>query len=493
MTNGYRNPVIPGFFPDPSACRVGDEYFLVASSFTYFPGVPIFRSSNLVDWTQIGNVLDRPSQLDLSTTEHYSSGGIFAPTLRHHDGRFWMITTTLDAGGLSMFFVTAEDPAGPWTDPTFVPLVGIDPDLAWDGDGNCWVHFSLAGIHRCRIDDRTGAVLDGPEQTWSGTGLAYPEAPHLYERDGAWYLMIAEGGTERGHAVSIARGPSPTGPWESCPTNPILTHRSSDRPIQNTGHGDIVDAPDGSSWMVLLGVRPAGLTPRFHVMGRETFLVPVEWNDGWPMVDPVDLDMEVRPPGGGSPVPRSRRYEFGASVLGPEWVALRRPPSSFTSLEPTRGLVIDGTTTSLDDPASSFVGVRQQHRRCRIRTEVAVAADGDAGLVMMMDETAHYEVAVVGASIVARLRLGTIRSIVGEAPRPDGRVVLRMETDDHPSGPDTVRLGFEHDGEFRVLAELDGRYLSTEVQGGFIGRTIGLFASCCAAEFGWFDYADLET
>jgi beta-xylosidase len=206
--DGYRNPVLPGFHPDPSVCRVGDEYFLVTSTFTWFPGVPIFRSRNLVDWTPIGHVLDRPSQLDLGVTHGWGSMGVYAPTLRHHDGRFFMITTNVTHGGARNFFVTADDPAGPWSEPVMVGVAGIDPDLAWDADGTCWLHFSRAvDIARCRIDDTTGAVLDGPEPTWSGTGLQYPEAPHLYERDGTWYLMIAEGGTHEGHAVSIARGP----------------------------------------------------------------------------------------------------------------------------------------------------------------------------------------------------------------------------------------------------------------------------------------------
>ena len=257
--------------------------------------------------------------------------------------------------------------------------------------------------------------------------MAYPEAPHLYERDGVWYLLIAEGGTERGHAVSIARGPAPIGPWESCPANPILSHRSTDRPIQNTGHADIVDAPDGSSWMVLLGVRPAGVTPRFHVLGRETFLTAVEWVDGWPRVAPVELDSDVRPPGPGTPAAPFRRYEFDQPALGPEWLALRRPPSSFTSLDPSGRLVIDGTSSSLDDPDASYVGIRQQDLRCRARTEVVTAHDGDAGLAVIMDDTAHYEVAVVGTSIVARLRLDTLRSTLGEAPRPGrpGRLAHR--------------------------------------------------------------------
>ena len=164
-------------------------------------------------------------------------------------------------------------------------VLGIDPDLAWDDDGNCWVHCSAGGggILRYRIDDRTGDVLDGPVLAWTGTGLQFPEAPHLFSRDDWWYLLIAEGGTERGHAVSIARAPSPIGPWESCPANPILSHRSTDHPVQNTGHGDLVEAVDGSWWMVLLGTRPRGITPGYHVLGRETFLVPVDWVDGWPV------------------------------------------------------------------------------------------------------------------------------------------------------------------------------------------------------------------
>jgi xylan 1,4-beta-xylosidase len=175
--SGYRNPVIPGFHPDPSVCRVGDDYFLVTSTFTYFPGVPIFRSRNLVDWIQIGNVLDRRAQLDLRSTQRNTSLGVFAPTLRHHDDRFWMITTVCThEGGLRNLYVTAQDPAGRWSDPIGVDVFGIDPDLAWDDDGNCWVHTALGAISRCRIDDHTGEVLDAPTTTWSGTGLQYPEA-----------------------------------------------------------------------------------------------------------------------------------------------------------------------------------------------------------------------------------------------------------------------------------------------------------------------------
>lgn len=496
---GYSNPVIPGFHPDPSVCRVGDEYFLAVSSFTYFPGVPIFRSSNLVDWTQLGNALDRPSQLDLSGTELTASLGIFAPTLRHHDGRFWMITTVYRApGGPDSFFVTADDPAGPWSEPTSLAIPGIDPDIAWDDEGNCWVSFSSGprGVFRCRIDTETGEVLDGPEPTWSGTGLQYPEAPHLFERDGLWYLLIAEGGTERGHAVSIARGPSPTGPWEGCPANPILSHRSTDRPIQNTGHADLVEATDGSWWMVLLATRPRGGSPMFHVLGRETFLTPVEWVDGWPVVEPVERSVGRRPPGPAAAKSVAGREDFDGPTLDPRWLAVRRPPQELARLDRRPGhLTVLGDEATLDDPRPAFVGRRQQHERCRASTAVEAGDSDEAGIAVRMDERAHYEVAVIVDRVVAQARIGPLTSEVAAAPSPGPSVVLFVETKDGGfSAPDRVVLGYQDSsGADQVLARLDGRYLSTEVAGGMLGRVIGLYAVGGEAHFDWFEYHEVES
>ncbi|MDX3410573.1 glycoside hydrolase family 43 protein, partial [Streptomyces sp. ME02-6977A] len=286
----YDNPVISGFHPDPSVCRVGDDYYLVCSSFEYFPGLPLFHSKDLVHWEQIGNVLDRPGQLPLPVPGAKASGGLYAPTIRHHDGRYWVINTNIDGGG--NFVVSARRPEGPWRDPVWIDLPGIDPDLAWEEDGTCWCAFSgpEGGINMARIDPVEGTVLEQPFVTWSGSGLKYPEAPHLYRIGDWWYLLIAEGGTERGHSVSVARSRSPRGPWQGAPSNPLLSHSGTPRPIQNTGHADLVEAPDGSWWMVLLGVRPRGFTPDVHVLGRETFLTPVEWDaDGWPLLPAHEL------------------------------------------------------------------------------------------------------------------------------------------------------------------------------------------------------------
>lgn len=491
-TETYANPVIAGFHPDPSVCRVGDEYFLAASSFTYWPGVPMFRSRDLVDWTQIGNALDRPSQLDLSRATPLESLGVFAPTLRHHDGRFWMITTVFTPAGPDNLFVTAEDAAGPWSEPVRVSIAGIDPDLAWADDGVCWVHHSDGQrIQRCAIDTGTGEVLDGPEPTWSGTGSQFPEAPHVFQKDGTWYLLIAEGGTERGHGVSIARGPSPTGPWEGHPANPILTHRSTDRPIQNTGHADLVEATDGSWWMVLLGTRPRGGSPGWFVLGRETFLAPVRWADGWPQVDPVELTVAQRPPGPSDASPAAHHDDFDAPVLDPRWVSVRRPHADVASLDARPGwLTLRGSDATLDSWFPTFLGRRQQHERFRATTLVDRGSATEAGLCLRMDDRHHYEVGVTADRIVVRARIGPLCDVVAAVDRPPGPVELIVETAPARLVPDRVHLGYlDAAGAPQVLATLDGRYLSTEVAGGMTGRVVGPYAIGGDAAFDRFSYA----
>jgi beta-xylosidase len=487
----FCNPVLPGFYPDPSVCRVGEDYFLVTSSFAYFPGVPIFRSNNLVDWDQLGHVLDRPSQLDLMDTRGSLSEGIFAPTVRFRDDRFWMITTNATDSGGTAFFVTATDPAGPWSDPVPVDIDGIDPDIAWDEHGACWVHFSTASsIDRVCIDDETGKVLEARVTTWSGTGLQYPEAPHLFQRDGIWYLMIAEGGTESGHGVSIARGPSPVGPWESCPANPIISHRSTDRPIQNTGHADLVEAPDGSWWMVLLGTRPAGSSPGFHVLGRETFLVPVDWVDGWPVVAELLPEMTRRPPGPLEIASESDRDDFDSASLDPSWIGVRRSPRLFASLAERPGwLTVRGEADTLDDFYPTMVGRRQQHHRFVARAAVDLPPAGEAGLTVYLDEKHHAEIGVRDDVIVVSVRIGPARTTLAQVPRPAGPVTLRIEAKPGGQEPDRLEFGFQ-DGAGNVtnLAEIDGRYFSTQVATGFTGRMLGMYAVSCLAAFDWFEY-----
>ena len=486
------NPVIPGCHPDPSICRVGDDYYLVCSSFEYFPGVPIFHSTDLVSWQQIGNVLERHEQLRLESAP--ASLGTFAPTLRYHNGQFWMITTNLfDRGN---FWVTAEDPAGPWSDPVLVEIAGIDPDLAWDNHGSCWITYS--GIGQIRVDDSTGVVLEGPTPQWSGTGLQYPEAPHLYEIDGTWYLLIAEGGTERGHAVSIARGPSPSGPWEGCPANPILSHRSTDLPIQNIGHADLVQAVDSSWWLVCLGTRPRGMTPSWHVLGRETFLAPVEWRHGWPVVAQISDSVTGPDVDGASitqPRPWTGRDNFDEPALDPAWISVRRRRDEDWSLDERPGwLVLHGSAEGMDGTLPVFVGRRQDALTVKFVTSVTTGGFGntaanEAGLCLRMDERHHVEVTLVDGEIVARAQAGDLTTELGRARTASDTARLSIEAaaGSDTSGPDELRLSYrDADGEAE-LGRLDGRYLSTEVAGGFTGRVCGIYAVGGSAAFDWFD------
>src|SRR5665647_104448 len=313
-------PVLPGFHPDPSVCRVDDVYYLACSSFEYAPGVPLFRSPDLRTWEPLGHALDRSSQLDLTGAD--ASGGIYAPTLRHHDDQFWMITTNVTDGG-GHLLVTAPDPAGRWSDPVRFPaLAGIDPDLAWDATGTCWLTWSgthpetgAHGILQAPVDPARGEAIGETRRLWSGTGGKAPEAPHLYEIEGVWYLLISEGGTERGHAVTVARGPAPDGPFRGDDQNPVLTRRGTDRAVQATGHADLVQRSDGSWAMVHLGVRPVGASQHMEVLRRPDGAHP-EVDHRPRAVGPLH---EVGVPGGlhGPVCPPAR--EYGVLVVAAEW------------------------------------------------------------------------------------------------------------------------------------------------------------------------------
>nr|WP_097184070.1 glycoside hydrolase family 43 protein [Blastococcus haudaquaticus] len=470
-------PVVPGFHPDPSVVRVGNTYWMVVSSFEYAPGVPLFRSTDLVTWQQAGHVLARPSQLDVSAAP--GSGGITAPTIRFHDGRFWMITTNLADGGWQVL-VHAEDPLGPWSEPVRLTEVrGIDPDLAWDDDGTLLVTYAgfgaggPAGLVQQAVDLETGAALTERRHVWQGTGGRFPEGPHLYRIGEYWYLLIAEGGTERGHAVTIARGTSPSGPFEPCPHNPLLTHRGIESPVQNTGHSDLVQRPDGSWAIVFHGVRPRGASPQFHVLGRETFAAEVTWEDGWPRIGawlvPTTDAVEVE--------------ELDGPALPDSWVSPRRFPEELL----TRSDAGWRVSAADPDPASDelfFAGRRQEHLVARARA-VVDASEGVGGLSVRMDARHHLDLEVDGDRVRAVAHVGVLRQVLGETTVATGDVVLEIRAvpdEGHFSstalGPDQLVAGLVGgDGGFTELGRLDGRYVSTEVAGGMTGRLLGVWCS----------------
>jgi xylan 1,4-beta-xylosidase len=497
----YANPVLTGFYPDPSVCRVGADYYLVNSSMECFPGVPISHSRDLIHWRQIGNCLTRSSQLALGRC--VSSAGILAPTLRHHAGVFYLITTNVAARG--NFFVTARDPAGPWSEPLWLEADGIDPSLFFDEDGR--VYFtcqSRDGAMQSTIDLETGRLQSPLRVIWPGTGGAYPEAPHLYHINGVYYLMMSEGGTEYGHMVTIARSASPWGPFESCPRNPVMTHRSNGvLPIQSVGHADLVQAPDGRWWAVCLGVRPNGYPPCHH-LGRETFLAPVAWDaDGWPVMGRngrIDLEMEIpgwqEQPWEQEPI----RDEFDERELHPRWNFLRNPHAEDWSLTERPGsLRLKGSAVTLDDVDSpAWVGRRQQHFDCEVWTALDFAPQNDgeeAGLSVRTNETHHYEIAITREEselcLIVRRRIGSLRVVTAKVVLNGSHVQLGLRAD-----KDTYTFGYREDdrSEPHWLASGETRYLSTEVAGGFTGVYLGVYSTgsgrpCVApADFEWFDY-----
>jgi alpha-N-arabinofuranosidase len=469
MSTTFANPVLPGFQPDPSICRVGDDYYLATSSFELFPGLPIHHSRDLVNWRLIGHALERPTQIDLSRT--LSSKGIFAPTLRHHHGRFYLICT--DVGGVGNFILHATHPAGPWSDPVLVPIDGIDPSLCFH-NGFVFLTWSAPeqrGIMGAQIDPDTGRLLAAPALWWRGTGGKYPEGPHLYHRGGWYYLLISEGGTEAGHMITVARSRQPAGPYESAPCNPLLTHRSLDHPLQSTGHGDLVQVRDGSWWMVFLATRPLGYHP-MHNLGRETCLAPVDWPEGgWPsVVTPLPLALPMPP---GEPLP----FDPAANP----WVFRRTPPTALASATVSEaGCRLPCLPSTLDDVAPCALLARRQTAfdvifAAEVRLEPGEPGDA-AGLAVVMNERHHATILLTrgpdGLFIVVHQRVGELRAELARHRVEGEPAALRVRAQ-------AQSYHFELAGQegWSELAVVSTRHLSTELTGGFTGVLLGLHAT----------------
>ena len=514
----FRNPIIPGFYPDPSICRVGEDYYLVTSTFEYFPGVPIFHSRDLVHWQQIGHVLDRPSQLDLDGIK--PSHGIYAPTIRYHDGTFYMITTNVGKRG--NFVVTATDPAGPWSDPFWLDdAPGIDPSLLFDDDGRAYYTGNReppSGRSRFpghreiwlqELDLKTMQLAGEKHVLWDGAcGGVHAEGPHLYKIDGLYYLMIAEGGTGHDHAVTIARSETITGPYHSNPRNPILTHRhlGLDYPIVNTGHADIVQTQDGEWWMVLLASRPYG--GYYRNLGRETFLTPVRWEDGWPVVSPGSGRIEFSYAAPDLPEHRcpapAACDNFETDGLAFQWNFLRTPREPSWSLTERPGYLRlrlrPQAITRWENP--SFVGRRQQHLHFVARTVLEFTPQDEneaAGIVLLQNNDFHFRCVLTlehGDTVIqlVRRRAGQ-EEILGKKPVSGRRLYVRVEAVEQD-----YSFYFATSPEaWETLAEkVDGRILSTDLARSFVGAYIGMYASSNGresenvADFYWFEYVGVR-
>jgi xylan 1,4-beta-xylosidase len=496
FSQGYTNPIISGFYPDPSVCRVGDDYYLVNSTFEFFPGVPIFHSNDLVNWKQIGHCLTRPSQLDLK--ECRVSGGIYAPTIRYHEGMFYMITTNVSGNG--NFMVQTDNPAGEWSDPIWLKQQGIDPSLYFE-NGKCYLTSNPGNcIYLSEINPQTGEQLTESRAIWTGTGGRYPEGPHIYKKDGWYYLLISEGGTEYGHKVTIARSRSIYGPYDSNPANPILTHsnvNAQSNPIQGTGHAEIIQAHDGKWWMFCLGFRPqSGL---HHMLGRETFLAPVSWEENaWPVVNgdgTIDLKMNVATLPLRAQAPEPSTTDFNTKKLGFEWNYLRNPISENYSLTERKGyLRLMTTTQKLDDISSpTFIGRRQQHIDFVSSTSLELQngqPNDEAGITVFMNNESHYDLLIRQKAkgeqvLVLRYRLGVLVH-EEQFEIPNGEVSLQVKGD-----KDYYSFGYSLETEKYIpIGKMNTRFISSESAGGFTGIYIGLFAS--SAKSSSRAYADFD-
>ncbi|MDO4757882.1 MAG: family 43 glycosylhydrolase [Rikenellaceae bacterium] len=504
----YRNPILAGFYPDPSICRKGEDYFLVCSSFAYWPAIPIFHSRDLVHWQSLGHVIDRPSQLTLKEGLRLS-GGIYAPAITYnpHTELFYLITTDVD--GIGNFVVTTPDPrTTPWSDPIPLPKVGgIDPSLffdedgrgylvhndapaaepQWDGHRAIWLH-EFDGATCTTVGERR-LILDGGIDP--ATKPVWIEGPHLYKIEGRYYLMAAEGGTSVNHSEVILSAERPEGPYTAAPHNPILTQRdlSENRPnkITSVGHADLIETPDGAWYVLFLGCRPYE-SNHYHT-GRESFLLPVTWSEGYPTILPrgeaVPIVVEKRDlQPAGEPLTGNFRWQTDfAEGLASRFLMVRTPQSAFYTTD-RHGLHItptDRLITNKTNPA--FVGIRQQHTAFETEIELLYNPSEGAfgGLCCFQNEAHHLLFGLTRSQgmpqlIVQRVAQGEKELLV--AVPLDERMVRKPITLRLIGNGAWITLQAEADrATFEPITELYASFLSTESAGGFTGVVIGPYAA----------------
>jgi len=504
----YQNPILAGFYPDPSIVRVDDTFYMVNSSFSYFPGIPIFRSTDLVNWQSLGYVLNRPSQLSVEGAG--MSRGIYAPTIRYHQGTFYVITTGVEAGG--NFIVTSSDPSGPWSDPYPLPEInGIDPSMFFADNGKVYITHNGSPVgeplyngHRAiwmwEFDLNAMAVIDGSGRVVVDGGVdisqqpIWIEGPHLYKVADWYYLLCAEGGTAENHSAVVFRSRSLDGEFVPFEGNPILTQRHLDpqreNPVATTGHADFVQNIDGSWWAVFLATR--NYDQRFYNTGRETFLLPVEWHDGWPRILDGDnaVPHRLKAP---AKVQRTNnadvmtgnftwREDFNDTVLSWHWNTLRTGNSRWYSLNAGAGIRMEPQSLTLTDlQQPSFIARRQQHQTYRATTALSLpeVSGVQAGISAFQSERAHYFFFVEKSHEGYRLGLELVdqgvRRMLKTQPLPFAVPVTHIEMEITAEQGRISFSYFHEDGARTVMAEnLDATVLSTQRAGGFVGSFVGL-------------------
>lgn len=512
-TGSYRNPVLAGYYPDPSVVRVGKDFYLVNSTFSWFPGIPVFHSRDLVHWRQIGNAIDRPGQLDF--TRLGMSRGVFAPDISFHDGRFYIVTTCVDCGG--NFVITTRDPSGPWSDPVWLPSVeGIDPSLFFDADGSAWIINNRAPIgtprydgHRAlwveRFDPVALKMLGDPRMIVDGgvdpaTKPVWIEGPHIFRTRGRYYVTAAEGGTAVAHSQVVFRADLVDGPYTPAPptVNPILTQRDLDplrpAPITSAGHADLVELADGRWWATFLATRP--YRADLYNTGRETYLLPVTWKDGWPTIlargvaIPTVSRAPALPDGPYTAPPMTgsfaMRDDFTGTALSPGWMTMRTPKQLPWHVA-DGALSLEARVEGIGDHGQpSFVARRQAHANASMSTSLVFrpSEGAEAGLAAVQDDDHFLGIALTRSG--GRLAIRAFRR--GAAGEPTtGRTLALMRIAAAAGAPVRLRVvarGGRYDLDYALgtgpwvpaARRVDGTNLSTARAGGFTGTMIGPFA-----------------
>ena len=490
-----RNPILPGWYSDPSVCRVGEDYWLVTSTFGYYPGVPLFHSRDLVNWEQVGNILNRPSQLPHLTGQSIDRGGVYAPDISYNprNKTYYMITTDVGKGH---FYVTTKDPRGKWSDPVWLPEIGgIDPSFFFDDDGKAYIVHkedtegqpkwsNHRAIRIIRFDTETGRTFGedmpfreegvGPEEQ-----LARDEGPHIYKIDGKYYLICAEGGTSWAHSEVCYRADSVLGPYTRWARNPMLTQRllkpNPRYGVTCTGHVSMVQRPQGDWWAVFLGCRPwAGGTEQ---LGRETFLMPVKWSkDNFPY---ITMTRDTIPLSIGETL-RYKEEDGQCAWSDPRWMSLRGTIPGMKVVDGRLSLPCSQVrSTSLLTP--SYFCRRIQHHQFTVKTQMLFTprdSSESAGLLIFKNEKHQYFFCRTQKGLELRRMAGEDKcDVMASAELPDyvTRIYLKAEC----LGT-TYSFSYRYEGsgvdDWTPVAEnVDAGFVSSKV-GGFTGTTIGMYA-----------------
>ena len=522
-TKTFQNPIIEGFAPDPSICRVGDDFYLINSTFEYFPGIPIYHSTDLVNWKLIANALHDPAQVNMDTIN--SSSGIHAPTIRYHDGLFYIITTNNLNGKMVNFIITAKDPKGPWSEAYILTdAPGIDPSLFFDDDGKVWYtgmwvppdpeFDGQAEIWLQELDMEKMDLVGEKHYLWRGAcDGTWAEGPHIYKRNGYYYLLIAEGGTLHNHAVTIAISKNIKGPYQSNERNPILTHRhlSINYPIIAVGHADMIEWEGDQWYMVALGFRP--IDGQYKNLGRETYLIPVQWETepfwwkeeklSWPVCSPQSGKVELEFP---LPIPETRQQRlqqftdnFDEATLHPEWNFRRTPKQTFYSLSDQNGVLRLRLQPGFiaRQGQYSFAGIRQRHFQMEASTKVqfSPADKEEAGMIAIQNDRSAYVLSLAKGRVQVHQFFHGKDSLIASHPYEREEVFFKILAD-------YLDYNFyysENENDWNAIAEnVDGSDLSPESSGWtYTGVYVGLYASANGksttnhADFDWFKYSSL--